>query len=607
MYKNITGNYIMDGEKENSENQSFLKQIREKISYEYLNSEIFRYTSHVLLSVILGLLAGSGAILFHHLLDLTRNFFRPSEFRAKFDVHDLFIILIPVIGGLICSFLAWLFPQIAKEKGVLSVIKAIIMRKGVIPLKETLFHFAAPIIAIGTGTPLGPEGPSAKIGSGIGSFMSQIFKLNPNDMIMYTAAGGGAAISAVFNAPIAGVFFGIEVILLNDLKNRALSALIIASVVADILSRSIIANHKIFIIPAYNLGETGAYPYYLGLGVLCGIISLLYFRLSDFFKEMFNEKLKIQNPFLRLFPVTILFGIILAYNYDLFGIGYITINKVLDNQLLPQQVLVLLVFKVFFLALFIQAGAFGGSFAPALSIGTFLGFLTAVMGNKLFGADLNPTAFALVGMGGVLAGINSIPLTAILLVFEVTSDYKFILPLMLASIISHLVILYYRKGSEYSIALLDENIDVTKKGELDIFSKMTVSSILRKDMDVVDVNTPFKKLSSIIMEAKYGDIFVTDSDNNLEGIITLKDVRQALLDNDLADLLIAGDLAVCVPAIKEDDPVTLAIKKIREFDIENIPVVSADGSGKFAGIITHRDIIETYYKMLDDIGMTEFL
>ncbi|HNX23993.1 MAG TPA: chloride channel protein [Spirochaetota bacterium] len=583
------------------------KLLLRKSIQPYLDTDISKYISHVFISIIIGLLAGGGAIVFHHVLYITRTFFRPDNFRAKYDIPVFFIVLIPVTGAILTSLLTWLYPSIAKEKGVISVIKAIIIRKGFIPLKETLFHFIAPIISIGTGAPLGPEGPSAKIGSGIGSYMSQLFRHKSNDVIMYTAAGGGAAISAVFNAPIAGVFFGIEVILLNDLKNRALSALIIAAVMADILSRTVLGNHKIFVIPSYSIGDLYTYPYYILLGVLCGIISIIYLNFSEFFKMLFNEKFKIHNPFLKLLPVALVFGFFLVYQYDLFGIGYIAINKVLQGQILPIQVLQLLILKVIFLALFLQAGAFGGSFAPALSIGTFLGYLMAVTSNMVFNTTLDPVAFALVGMGGVLAGINSIPLTSILLVFEVTSDYNFILPLMLVAIISHLAILYHRKGNEYTLALLDENIDVTKKGDLDIFRKMTVGSILQKDMNVVDYTAPFKEVVSIIIDAKYGDVFVVNRNKKLVGVITLKDVRQTLLDNDLCDLLIAGDLVIEIPPVDENDPVSLAIEKIREFNVENIPVVKSAANREFIGIINHRDIIETYYKTLDDISMSEFL
>lgn len=583
------------------------KEINSLLISSYLDSDIFRYIYHVLISVVLGIFAGSGGILFHYLLDRMRDFFEPQNISRSYDINPFFIILIPVVGGLVCSLMTRFSPEIAKEKGVLSVIKAVIIRKGLIPIRETLFHLVAPIISIGTGAPLGPEGPAAKIGGGIGSFMSQIFRLSSNDMIMYTSAGGGAAISAVFNAPIAGVFFGIEVILLNDLKNRALSALIIASVVADILSRAVLGNKKIFDIPAYHMGDLESYPYYLALGVCCGLAAYIYFKFSEKFKILFNDKLKLHNPFLRLFPATIIFGFFLIWNYELFGIGYSTISKVLHNGIDIPDLTILFALKIIFLAMFVQAGAYGGTFAPSLSIGAFLGYLFAFIANSYFPVVLDPVAFALVGMGGVLAGINSIPLTSILLVFEVTGDYMFILPLMLVSIISYLVIIYYRRGSEYTLALMDENIDVTKKGDLDILAKRNVGSILRKDMDVADYRTPFRELVRIIINSKYGDIFIVNEKNHLTGVITLKDVRHAILDNDLADLLIAGDIAVKVPAVKITDPVANALMKIKEFELEIIPVVSGEYHSYFEGVITHKDIIETYFEVIEDISMSEHL
>jgi CIC family chloride channel protein len=583
------------------------KEINSLLISSYLDSDIFRYIYHVLISVVLGLFAGSGGILFHYLLDKMREFFEPQSISRDYDINPFFIILIPVAGGLVCSLMTKLSPDIAKEKGVLSVIKAVIIRKGFIPIRETLFHLVAPIISIGTGAPLGPEGPAAKIGGGIGSFMSQIFRLSSNDMIMYTSAGGGAAISAVFNAPIAGVFFGIEVILLNDLKNRALSALIIASVVADILSRAVLGNKKIFDIPAYHMGDLESYPYFLALGIFCGLTAMMYFKFSEKFKILFNDKLKLHNPFVRLLPATVIFGFFLIWNYELFGIGYSTISKVLHNGIEIPDLTLLFVLKIVFLAMFIQAGAYGGTFAPSLSIGAFLGYIFAVTVNGYLPVVLDPVAFALVGMGGVLAGINSIPLTSILLVFEVTGDYMFILPLMLVSIISYLVIIYYRRGSEYTLALMDENIDVTKKGDLDILGKITVGSILKTDMDVADFRTPFRELVRIIINSKYGDIFIVDKKQQLVGIITLKDVRHAILDNDLADLLIASDIAVKVPAVDIFDPVADALIKLKEYELEIIPVVSGENNNVFEGIITHKDIIETYFEVIEDISMSEHL
>lgn len=580
-----------------------LRTIKER----YLQSDIYRYLNHVQISVIVGIMAGMGAVLFHYLLELMRNFFEPHRFKSLLGVPDYYVVIIPVIGGLICATMTWFFPLIAGEKGVMSVIRAVLLKNGYIPIRETVFHLFAPIIAIGTGAPLGPEGPSAKIGGGIGSYISQLMKLSKNDMIMYTAAGGGAAIAAAFNAPIAGVFFGIEVILLNDLKNRALSALIIASVVADIISRSVLGDVRIFRIPAYSTGDYLSYFYYVALGVLCGLVAIFYFYISDRFEYILDEKLKLKNPYARLIPVTVVFGLILLKYYTLFGIGYNTIDTLIHGSFSQTDVLVLLFLKVVLLALFVQAGAYGGTFAPSLVIGALLGYGFSDAVNYFFHTGLDPVAFALAGMGGVLAGINSIPLTSILLVFEVTSDYRFILPLMLVSIISYLVLLYRKKMSIYTQELMDDNIDVSKRAEVDILSRIDAAEILKSDMDVVNYRTPFRELLEVILNARYGDIFVVDGMNRFLGIITFKDIRQALIDNDLTDLLIANDLIMDIPAVTIHEPLSSVIDKVRQYDIENIPVVVPENNNHLEGIITRKDIIDAYNRILQNIDESEYL
>ncbi|NLV68984.1 MAG: chloride channel protein [Spirochaetes bacterium] len=578
-----------------------------KIKQRYFESDIYRYLNHVQISVIVGIVSGMGAVLFHYLLERMRNFFEPHRFKALLGVPDYYVIIIPVIGGLICATMTWFFPLVAREKGVMSVIRAVLLKNGFIPIKETIFHLFAPIISMGTGAPMGPEGPSAKIGSGIGSYLAQLMKLGKNDMIMYTSAGGGAAIAAAFNAPIAGVFFGIEVILLNDLKNKALSALIIASVVADIISRSLLGDVRVFRIPSYTTGDYFSYFYYVLLGVVCGLVALFYFFMSDKFEYMFDEKLKIHNPFARLIPVTFVFGLILVKYYTLFGIGYNTIDNLIHGSFTQTDIFVLLFLKVVFLALFVQAGAYGGTFAPSLVIGALLGYAFSGSVNFFFNVGLDQVAFALAGMGGVLAGINSIPLTAILLVFEVTNDYRFILPLMLVSIISYLVLLYRKKMSIYSLELMDDNIDVSKRAELDILSRIEAAEILKTDMDVVSYRTPFRELLEVILNAKYGDIFVVDGMNRFIGIITIRDIRQALIDNTLTELLIAKDLIMETPAITIHEPLSSAIEKVRQYDIENIPVISPENNGRLEGIITRKDIIDAYNRIMHNIEESEYL
>ena len=569
----------------------------------FINTELYIYASHIFLSVLLGVLAGGCGVIFHFLIEKASLFFEHNSVWLANTFTKYYIVGIPIFGAILTATMTYLAPTIAKQKGVVTVIKAILINQGFIPIKETIFHLIAPIISIGTGIPLGPEGPSAKIGGGIGSFMSQALKLKKGDMMMYTAAGAGAAISAVFNAPIAGVFFGIEVVLLNDMRNRALSALIISCVVANIVAKAFLGYGGMITIPDYHLGEIYTYPFFLGLAVFCGIIALSYFYLSDVINNIIENFLKISNPYLKILPAAIAFGFVLLKFPQIYGMGYDVLNNVLKNNVPVALVGIILVLKLFFIVLFSKAGAYGGSFAPSIILGAFAGFLFSSGVNALFDIRLDPSAYALVGMGGVLSGVNSIPITSILLVFEMTGDYKFILPLMLVSMVSHLVVLYSKKGTAYSIDLLNTSTSTKGRSDLDILKKTLVKDILRDDIDKVDSKAPLRDAMNVLLRSGYGEIIVVEADDALVGVLSLKDVnlRQVLLDSSIIDKIIAEDIALAVPFAFEDEPLHVAIQKM-ETDksyIENIPVVTSDGTNRFVGIITHGDIMQAYEKQLN--------
>lgn len=587
--------------------ESKLLRFGTSIKKTYEASDISKYILHLVFSVMLGVLAGASAIAFRTLLEWMRHVLELKHIINFLNIKFSLIFIVPVIGGLLVALMTRLFPAIAREGDVVSVIKAVIMRNGYIPLKNTVFHFIAPIISIGSGMPLGPEGPSAKIGSGAGSLMAQLFRLNQRDMKMYTAAGAGAAISAVFNAPIAGVFFGIEVILLNDLKNQALSALVISSVVADILSLAALGNVHVFKIPAYTNTHAADFPYLLALGILCGIASILFFKLRKFFRYLINNKFKIENEFLKLLPVAFVFGLALILYHGLYGIGYSVINEVLNRHIPLNDTIIIFFLKFLFVALFLEAGAYGGIFAPSLMLGTLMGYSFSILMNQFFGLNLNPVAFALVGMGGMLAGINCIPLTSILLVFEITNDYRFILPLMFVSIISYLAVIYANKGSTYSLELLREGIDVSKRGEINLLGKIKVKELKKKNFDLINYRTPFRELMKIFLNSYHSDLFVVNDKNELFGVISFKDIRRSFASNELVDLLIAGDIAVPVPAITDNDPVSTAIQKIDEYELQVIPVVKDPKHKKITGIVTYQDILQAYNMLLEKWGSDQFL
>ena len=580
-----------------------LRSARER----YFSSEISRYIYHIGLSTLLGIVAGLSAILFNYLLEATRRFFAPEHFSRLIHGGATLVFIIPVIGAFIIALVSRFFRGLAREPGVTGVIKAVVIRSGYIPFAKTVFHFLASIITIGTGAPMGPEGPAAKLGSGVGSGMAQVLRLGKKDMRMYTAAGAGAAISAIFNAPIAGVFFGIEVILLNDLKNQALSALIISSVVADIISRSVTVGVHVISIPHYNPGSVGDLPFFFAIGILCGIASLLYFGIKNASKRLMNETLGIKNEFMKLIPLSIVFGLVITKYYSLFGMGYDTIGEVVAGRFDAATLVILFALYVTFLALYVNAGGFGGTFAPSLVIGVMLGYAFALVMNSAFGFTLDPVTFALIGMGGILAGINSIPLTAIMLVFETTGDYKFILPLMLVSILSYIVTIYYNGGTVYARELMEDGIDVSKRGEVDLLGRVKAGDIMEREFEAADYRTPFAKLSGILLASQSGSVVVVDEKKKPLGTISLNDIKQALMSEDLVDLLIAGDIYCETGAVAEGARVSEVLREMELRDLEMIPVMKEAGSAKVTGVLTHQRITQAYNRLLDEWETDQFI
>lgn len=320
-----------------------------------------------------------------------------------------------------------------------------------------------------------------------------------------------------------------------------------------------------------------------------------------------SRRLRIQNEYGKLIPVALVFGVVLLTYAQLYGIGYSAINELFNRQIPMNTIVALFVLKLLFFALFLEAGFFGGSFAPALMLGVFFGFIFAHTGRWLFDIPLDPVAFSLVGMGGVLAGINSIPLTSILLVFEVTNDYRFILPLMLVSIISYLVVVYVNRGSVYVLELLGEGIDVSQRSEIDLLGKIRVRELKKSDFNAISHRMPFRGLMDALIKSRYGDVFIVDDREQLAGVVSLKEIRETMLSNELADLLIAGDITLPAPVVAEDDPVSLAAQRLEECGLDVIPVVKTSGSRKITGVLTQQDIVSAYNRQLAAWETDQFL
>lgn len=555
------------------------------------------YTRFSIYAIVTGLIVGLAAVFLHKTIHLFTELFLTYGKERLFFLGGVAVIFIPVIGMLLQSFMTYLDPHTAKKKGVSEVIKAVAQRGGYIKFRTTVFHFIAPAINIGSGGTVGPEGPAAQLGGGLASKISQLLGLSDKRRRMFTAAGAGAAIAAVFNTPLGGIFFAIEIILLNDFQASSFSALILASVSASAVSRIFLGNSSVFTFVHTTINSYSDFYLYIILGVFAGLLSLAYIHYSDSVDHLFRNVIKKKVPlWLSMASVGLLVGIAGYFYKDIFGIGYNAMNAILANGISWQVVLILLVLKFILVPLILHSGGFGGVFAPTLFMGACFGYLFAAGMNSAFGMALNPTVYTLVGMGAVLGGINTIPISSILIIFEMAKDYSFILPLMLAVVISTTIVQLVIKGSVHVKHLEAEGFSIVQGRRTEILKAIKVEEIMEKDVALISEETPLPVLIRKLMDSHHGTFFTVDKDGCLTGAISENEIRPIITEYEqVKNVLIAKDISrKDIVRVFLSDDLDNVLKRFGSRNVEEFPVVSKENPNKVIGTVWREDVIAAY-------------
>jgi CIC family chloride channel protein len=557
------------------------------------------YTLFSIYSILIGIAAGLASVFFHFSIEFFNSIFFGKTAEGLFFLGAAVVIIIPAIGMIIQSIMIFSFPEISQKRGVMDVIKAVALRGGLIPLRTTIFHFIAPVISIGSGGTVGPEGPAAQIGGGVASKIATLLKLSDSRRRTFTAAGAGAAIAAIFNSPLGGVFFALEIVLLNDFQTTTFSALILSSVTASAVSRIFLGNTSVF---SFSVPQIGPYNYFylfVIFGLIAGIVSIAFLKYDDFTSELFKKKILKKLPrWFVMIIVGLLVGISGYFYKDIFGIGYNGINDVLSNSFTWQVVLVLFVLKFLLVPLVLNSGGFGGTFAPSLFIGAMVGYLFSFGVTSITGIPADPTTFILVGMGAILGGVNSIPITAILIVFEMTREYSLILPLMLSIIVSSTIVQILNKGSHYLKLLEKQGFRITEGKESSILKSILVEKIMRTDQITINQFVTLNQIVPIIIDSPHRIIYTLDNSGNLTGTISDSQIRPLITEYEsLKKSVIAHDIADTrlVKVYKSDD-LDLVLKLMTKADLVELPVVSDENNNKIIGIVTRQDVLDSYGK-----------
>ncbi len=564
----------------------------------------FRGTEHtfmILAAVVIGLVGGLGGVIIQEMI----RFFK-RIFWGNWDITVAYLtavpiwmkLAVPIIGSLIVGLIIAYVSHEAKGHGVPEVMEAIALRNGKIRPRVVFAKLIASSIYIGSGGSVGREGPVIQIGSAVGSVVGQFFRVNPQRMKTFVACGAASGIASAFNAPIAGALFSLEVIL-GDFGVSQFSPIVISSVLATVVSRYMLGNNVAFSIPEYHLVSPLELIPYSILGILSGVVAWAFiktlYRIEDFY-----DHLK-QHQALKTASGGLLIGLLGIAVPAIFGVGYDSMDAALRGQLTWMAMLVLVFAKLLATSISLGSGGSGGIFAPSLFLGTMTGgFFGELVHLALPAVTAGSGAYSLVGMAAVVAGATHAPLTAILIIFEMTNDYKIILPLMISSILSVLIARKLLNESIYTLKLVRKGINLFAGRDINILREFRVKDIMIEGYPSVSGATPLKKLLSRMLTEKQDEILVTAKNGRFLGNISLNSIKEYLNDQDvLADIVIASDIMdLEAPTLKANDKLDLAMHIMGRSDHKILPVISNEKEKRLLGAASLQAAVDIYNKEL---------
>ncbi|MFZ1140473.1 MAG: chloride channel protein [Candidatus Sulfotelmatobacter sp.] len=574
----------------------------------------FRIVLISFLAAAIGLVAGLVAYALYKLIGLFTNLFFFHQWSTTFrsvGSHHLgaWVILVPVVGGLIVGVMAKFGSSKIKGHGIPEAMEAVLTNRSRIEPKVAILKPISAAIAIGTGGPFGAEGPIIQTGGAIGSLVGQVLHTTTVERKVLLACGAAAGMSATFNTPIAGVIVAIE-LLLFEFKSRSFIPLVVASTLATAVHMQLLGPGPMFPVGAMDFGVPHALPFYLVLGPLCGLAAVALSKALYWVEDLF-EKLPIDELWWPAIGALAL-GIIGFFVPRVFGVGYDTIGDILNGQLMWKLLLIVMVAKFAVLVISLGSGTSGGLLAPTFMWSAAMGGLFAMAGNHLFpSAHLSPGAFALVAMGAVFGAASRAAFSFIIFAFEITRDYNSVLPLMLVAVIADgIAMLFMPNSSIMTEKLARRGLRVHQDYEADALTQATVGETMDKDAPFIAADTKVGVLAERIGRhdpavVRRQALLILDAAGKLVGIITRGDVMRAL-DKDSSGAMTVQEagkthLVVTYP----DELVSEAAAKLLRFDIGRLPVVDRADERKVVGYLGRAAILAARLRRFNDEHVRE--
>ncbi|MGD9782436.1 MAG: chloride channel protein [Kiritimatiellia bacterium] len=563
-------------------------------------------------AALIGLLGGLSAIAFNLAIRLFQSgFWNVVEPRLA-DLREIAawkIALVPAVGGLIVGLITTYLVSEAKGHGVPQVIKAVALGGGKIRGRVALAKMLASAITIGSGGSAGREGPVIQIGAAIGSRIGQAMGMSKRRLRTLVACGAAAGIAGTFNAPVAGALFSVEVIL-GEFGAAQFSPIVISSVVATVVARAWRGDAAVFAPPPCTFASAWELIPYVLLGLLCGLVSVAYIRSISFAEGLFDRHVRLPR-WLRPALGGFLLGLLALALPRVMGDGRMLSNAAFVGTL-PALLLIALAFaKMLATGLTLGSGGSGGVFSPALSIGALLGAGVGTLAAPLLGSHFGGiAAYAVAGMGGLIAGAMLAPITAILMIFEITSNYAIILPVMIACILSTVLVTKLTGNlSIYTFKLARDGIRLFRGSSPDLLRAHPARDHMRPRVETIRPHESAAALMNRLLASDVSQFYVVDAADSLLGAIALGDARRVLLSPPgMVSVLLAEDvMRRNVPVILPDESLSATLAKFAAANLQELPVVRSAEDRRILGTLAYSDVLSAYQDELLKADTTQAL
>lgn len=548
----------------------------------YFLREITR-SKIIIQAILTGLIAGILVVLFK--ISITKTFNIIQQFIQPFSfTKKLFIFpIITTFGGLISGLLVCKIAPETKGSGIPYVKMAMARMGNVTRIRSIFVKFFAGIAGIGTGLSLGREGPSVQLGSGAGALVGKIFKIKGTDKDKLIASGAGAGIAATFNAPIAGTLFVLEE-LVNKFSPALLFPVLIATVTAASIARYFLGINPSFTIPILS-------PYIsiqtifvcVILGLLAGFLGVIFSKIIFFNNKLYDNLSNIPD-WTKPAIAGLITGIVGLFIPFILGSGNCAVDMLLANKFTFTTILIIFIAKLFITPICFGSGAAGGIFLPMLMLGSFLGYLTG-LGAEHFGLIVNPIAMALIGMGAFLSAVARTPITAVVMVFEMTGGYSHILPIMLSAAIADLVAEKLGHKPIYSLLIVNQSI---KTGEAKLLYHLKVKDFMSYNTESVTTNYTLQEVLDKFNTTNYKAFPILNKKSELIGIVTKSNIEDALFQGNKQNTTLEKIMNPQPTTILPDENLYIAYYRLHTNNTEWLIVT--DRKNKIKGIITRHDI-----------------